>query len=411
MDRTLDLAARALGLDPAELRRRNLVRPDEMPYDVGLLYRDGNPLVYDGGDFPEALARALDAAGYDAFRAAQGALRARGVYRGVGISAYVEGTGIGPYEGAVVRLDASGRVLVATGACSQGQGHETVFAQIAADTLGAPLDEVTVIGGDTDAIAFGVGTFASRSLVLAGNAVATASAQVRARLLQGAATLLEAAPADLDIEAGRIFVRGVPGRAVPFARVVQASLPTFAGPAVVPPGFAGEAYQGVPTVTYASAVHVAVVEVDVETGAVRILRYVVSHDCGRVVNPVIVDGQIHGGVAQGIGGGLLEEIQYDDAGQLLTATFMDYALPRADEVPSIETVHLEWPSPRNPLGVKGVGEGGAISPPAALANAVEDALAPFGVRLTEGPVTARRIVAALAAARRGPSWAVSPPSS
>jgi carbon-monoxide dehydrogenase large subunit len=411
MDRVLDLAARSLRLDPAELRRRNLVGPDEMPYDVGLLYRDGNPLVYDGGNFPQALGHALAAVDYDGVRADQAALRTRGVYRGVGISAYVEGTGIGPYEGAVVRLDASGRVLVATGACSQGQGHETAFAQIAADALGVSVDDITVIGGDTDAIAFGIGTFASRSLVLAGNAIATAASQVRGKLLDAGADLLEAAPTDLEVAGGRISVRGVPSRAVSFAQVVQASLPTFAGPAAVAPGFTAEAYHGVPTVTFASAVHVAVVDVDVDTGAVRILRYVVSHDCGRVVNPIIVDGQIHGGVAQGVGGGLLEEIRYDDAGQLLTSTFMDYAIPRADEMPFIETIHLEWPSPRNPLGVKGVGEGGAISPPAALANAVEDALAPFGVRLTEGPVTAPRIVAALAAARPTTPWVVSPPPS
>ena len=181
MDRMLDLLARELGLDPAELRRRNLVRPDEMPYDVGLLYRDGNPLVYDGGDFPDALERALDAAGYDAARAEQAELRRRGVYRGIGISAYVEGTGIGPYEGATVSLDASGKVVVATGACSQGQGHETVFAQIAADALGADLEDVTVVGGDTDAIPFGIGTFASRSMVLAGNAVHASAGEVRRR--------------------------------------------------------------------------------------------------------------------------------------------------------------------------------------------------------------------------------------
>jgi carbon-monoxide dehydrogenase large subunit len=397
MDRMLDLLARELGLDPAELRRRNLIRPDEMPYDVGLLYRDGNPLVYDGGDFPDALARALAAADYDRARAEQRELRGRGVYRGVGMSAYVEGTGIGPYEGATVSLDAAGKVVVATGACSQGQGHETVFAQIAADALSVELEDVAVIGGDTDAIPFGVGTFASRSVVLAGNAVHASASEVRRRLVRAAARLLEAAEADLAVEGGRVLVRGSPGRAVPFARLVQACLPTFQAPAAVEPGFEVTTYQGVPTVTYASAVHVAVVEVDPETGRVRLLRYVVAHDCGRVVNPLLVDGQIHGGVAQGVGGGLAEEIAYDRAGQLLTGSLMDYALPRADELPFVETVHLEHPSPRNPLGVKGVGEGGAISPPAALANAIEDALAPFGVRITEGPVTPARLVALLKA--------------
>jgi carbon-monoxide dehydrogenase large subunit len=399
MDRLLDMLAREVGLDPAELRRRNLVRPEEMPYDLGILYRDGNPLVYDGGDFPDALARALRAADYDAVRSAQTGLRARGIYRGVGISSYVEGTGVGPYEGATIRLDASGKVVVATGACSQGQGHETVYAQIAADALGTALEDVTVVGGDTDAIPFGIGTFASRSTVLAGNAVAASGAAVRTKLVRAAARLLEAAEADLLVEDGRVFVRGSPGRALAFSSIVRASLPTFQAPGAVEPDFEATTYQGVPTVTYASAVHVAVVEVDPETGRVGLLRYVVAHDCGRVINPMLVDGQIHGGVAQGIGGGLCEEIVYDSAGQLLTGSLMDYAVPRADELPFIETVHLEHLSPRNPLEVKGVGEGGAISPPAALANAIEDALAPFGVRITEGPVTAARIVALLRGVR------------
>jgi aerobic carbon-monoxide dehydrogenase large subunit len=393
MDRLLDMLAREVGLDPAEIRRRNLVQPDEMPYDVGILYRDGNPLVYDGGDFPDGLDRALRAAGYDGLRAEQAGLRARGIYRGVGISSYVEGTGVGPYEGATVRLDASGKVVVATGACSQGQGHETVYAQIAADALGVDLADITVIGGDTDAIPFGIGTFASRSTVLAGNAVAASGTAVRAKLVRAAARLLEAAETDLLVEDGRVFVRGSPGRALTFGSIVRASLPTFQAPGAVEPDFGATTYQGVPTVTYASAVHVAVVDVDPETGRVRLVRYVVAHDCGRVINPMLVDGQIHGGVAQGVGGGLGEEIVYDAAGQLLTGSLMDYAVPRADELPFIETVHLEHPSPRNPLQVKGVGEGGAISPPAALANAIEDALAPFGVRIREGPVTPARIVA------------------
>jgi carbon-monoxide dehydrogenase large subunit len=395
MDRIADLLARRLGMDPAEIRRRNFIRPDELPYDVGLLYRDGHPLVYDTADFPAALEAALDAAGYARFRREQAALRARGIHRGIGISAYVEGTGVGPYEGAIVRIDASGAVLVSTGACSQGQGHETAFAQIAADVLGVPMDAVTVVGGDTGAIPFGIGTFASRSLVLAGNAVAQASGAVRERLVAAAARLLEAAPEDIDVDGARAFVRGVPGRAVSFARIVQASLPTFAGPGVGEPGFEAARYATVPTVTYASAVHVALVEADPETGAVRLLRYVVAHDCGRVVNPMIVDGQIHGGVAQGVGGGLLEDIAYDGAGQLLTGSLMDYALPRADDLPFIETVHLELPSPRNPLGVKGVGEGGAISPPAAIANAIDDALAPFGVTITRGPASPARVAALL----------------
>jgi aerobic carbon-monoxide dehydrogenase large subunit len=400
MDRIVDCLARELRMDPAEIRRRNYIRPDELPYDFGMPYRDGNPLVYDTGDFPEALEKALEASGYREFRAEQSALRVRGGHRGIGISGYVEGTAIGPYEGATVKLDLAGRVLVATGAINSGQGHETSFAQIAADALDVPLDWVTVVGGDTAAVPFGVGTFASRSAVTAGNSIVDACREVRAKLTRAAAALLEAAPEDVEIADGRVFVKGSPGSAVDLARVVQASIPTFAKPGVASPDFEASAYHHVPTVTYASAVHVAQVEVDTATGRVTLLRYVVAHDCGRVINPTIVEGQVHGGVAQGIGGALLEEMVYDETGQLLTGSLMDYAVPKADDLPLIETVHLEFPSPRNPLGVKGLGEGGAISPPAAIANAIEDALAPFGVRVTETPVSAARIVALLQASAR-----------
>lgn len=398
MDRAVDCLARELGMDPAELRRRNYIRADELPYDFGMPYRDGNPLIYDTGDFPAALEAALEAAGYAEFRREQERLRAQGVYRGVGISGYVEGTAIGPYEGATVKLDLHGRVLVATGAVSSGQGHETSFAQVAADALGVPLDWVTVIGGDTAAVPFGVGTFASRSAVTAGNSIADACREVRAKLARAAATLLEAAPEDIEIEDGKAFVRGTPGSAVDLARVVQASIPTFAKPGVASPDFEASAYHHVPTVTYASAVHVAQVEVDTGTGGVKLLRYVVAHDCGKVINPIIVEGQVHGGVAQGVGGALFEDMAYDTEGQLLAGSLMDYLVPTASDLPPIETVHLEFPSPRNPLGVKGLGEGGAISPPAAIANAIEDALAPFGVRITETPVTPARIQALLSAA-------------
>ena len=405
MDRIVDYLARELRIDPAEIRRRNYIRPDELPYDFGMPYRDGNPLVYDTGDFPLALEKALEAAGYRQFRAEQARLRTQGVYRGVGISGYVEGTAIGPFEGATVKLDLAGRVIVATGAINSGQGHETSFAQIAADALDVPLDWVTVVGGDTAEVPFGVGTFASRSAVTAGSSIADACREVRAKLVRAASVLLEAGPDDIEIDDGRVFVRGSPGSAVDLARVVQASIPTFARPGVASPDFEASAYHHVPTVTYASAVHVAQVEVDVGTGGVKLLRYVVAHDCGRVINPTIVEGQVHGGVAQGVGGALFEEMVYDETGQLLTGSLMDYAVPKADDLPPIETVHLEFPSPRNPLGVKGLGEGGAISPPAAIANAVEDALAPLGVRVTETPLTAARIVALLERAGRARSIA------
>ena len=377
MDRIVDCLARELRMDPAELRRRNYLSAADLPYELDIPYRDGNPLVYDSGDFRANLDAALDAIGYDLLRAEQAAARSeRGIYRGIGISGYVEGTAIGPYEGATVRMDASGRAVVATGACSQGQGHETSFAQVAADALGVPLDWVTVVGGDTAAIPFGIGTFASRSAVNAGSSILVAAGKVREKLAAAAAALLEAAPSDIEIEDGKAFVRGAPASSVTLERVVRSALPTFAKPGTVTADFEATVYHHQPTVTYTSAVHIAHVEVDAGTGAVRLLRYMVAHDCGRLINPMIVEGQIHGGVAQGIGGGLLEEMVYDEQGQLLTGTFMDYLVPTAMELPPIETVHLEYPSPRNPLGIKGIGEGGAISPPAALANAVEDALAP-----------------------------------
>jgi carbon-monoxide dehydrogenase large subunit len=391
MDRAVDCLARELGLDPAEIRRRNYLTARDLPWDLGMPYRDGNPLVYDTGDFRAALEAALDAAGYEAFRQEQAGLRARGVWRGIGISGYVEGTAIGPFEGARVTLDLGGRAVVATGAVCSGQGHETAFAQICADALDVPLDWVTVVGGDTAAVPFGVGTFASRSGVTAGSSIAEAAAVVRAKVVRAAAALLEAAEADIEIEDGQVFVRGLRGSAVPLARVVQASIPTFARPGVAPPDFDATAYHHVPTVTYASAVHVAQVEVDPDTGRVRLLRYVVAHDCGKVINPIIVEGQVHGGVAQGVGGALFEDMAYDAEGQLLTGSLMDYAVPRADDLPLIETVHLEYPSPRNPLGAKGLGEGGAISPPAAIANAIDDALAPLGVRVTATPALPARV--------------------
>jgi carbon-monoxide dehydrogenase large subunit len=386
MDRIVDCLARELRMDPAELRRRNYLSEADMPYELQIPYRDGNPLVYDSGDFRAGLEAALRAVGYEALRAEQARLRERGVYRGIGLSGYVEGTAIGPYEGATVRLDASGRAVVATGACCQGQGHETSFAQIAADALGIPLEWVTIVGGDTAAIPFGVGTFASRSAVNAGSSIHEASGRVKDKIIAAAAALLEAAPADIEVTDGIVTVRGVPASATPIANVIRAAIPTFARPGVASPDFEATVYHHQPTVTYTSAVHVAVVDVDPGTGAVSLVRYLVAHDCGKIINPVIVEGQIHGGVAQGVGGGLLEEMVYDEHAQLLTGTFMDYLVPTAMELPPIETVHLEYPSPRNPLGMKGIGEGGAISPPAAIANAVEDALAPWGVRVTRTPL-------------------------
>lgn len=393
MERIIDRLATRLNMEPADVRARNLVPASAMPYDTGLLYRDGNPQVYDSGNFPELLRRARAIVDLDRFRAEQkNALAAGGPLRGVGFALYVEGSGMGPFEGAVVRVLPSGRVQVATGACSQGQGHRTAYAQIAADALGVPFESVDVIGGDTSTIAFGIGTIASRSTVTAGNAINQAAIKVRDRALSIAGELLEAAAADLELVDGKARIKGVPERAIALPQIVQAAARAVLRQGAPGDGLLAEtAYFSPPTVTYASAAHAAVVVVDRDTGVVTVERYIVVHDCGRVVNPLLADGQVVGGVVQGIGGALREEMVYDESGQPLTGSLQDYALPIASDVPPIELDHIESLSTRNPLGVKGLGEGGAIGPPAAIANAVEDALKAFGVVVRRGPLSPSRI--------------------
>lgn len=397
MERIIDRLAAKLGMEAADVRARNVVPASAMPYDTGLLYRDGNPQVYDSGNFPELLRRARSIIDLDGIRVRQQTDRGRdGKWIGVGFAMYVEGSGMGPFEGAVVRVLPSGRVEVSTGACSQGQGHRTVYAQIAADALGVPFEAVDVIGGDTGKIGFGIGTIASRSTVTAGNAVHRAAGAVKQRALEIGGELLEAAAGDLELVDGSVRIKGVPERAVPLAKVAVTAMGK-----VLKQGSPGEAwlaetaYFAPPTVTYSSACHACVVSVDETTGVVAVERYLVVHDCGRVVNPLLADAQVVGGVAQGIGGILREEIVYDAQGQLLTGSFMDYAMPVATDVPSIELDHIESLSTRNPLGVKGLGEGGAIGPPAAVANAVEDALRSFGAVVRGGPLTAPRVRALL----------------
>ena len=398
MERCMDRIAEQLELDPAEVRRRNFVQAEEMPYRAGILYRDGEPICYDSGNFPETLARALDAAQYGKLREQQQELRRRGRYLGVGIGCYVEGTGVGSFEGARVRIDASGRVIVFTGATGHGQGHETVFGQIAADLWGVTPDEVLLVEGDTSAIPFGCGTFGSRSTVNVGSALVEASARLKEKVLRLAAHLLEANPDDLEFGGGKVFVRGLPQRAVSFSELARAAAPGWASkmPDGLEPGLEATFYFVPPTVTWSNAAHVAVVEVDVQTGGIKLLDYVVSHDAGRLINPLFVDGQIHGGVAQGIGAALYEEIVYDANGQVLAGGFLNYLLPGSMEVPKIKTVHLESPSPLNSLGIKGLGEGGAIAPPAAIANALADALGSFAVRVNEIPLTPDRVLELLA---------------
>ncbi len=382
MERALDLVARRLDMDPEEVRFRNFVQPDEFPYHLGLLDRDGTEICYDSGDYPTCLRNALDLIDVAAFRDEQKAARGNDRYLGLGIGCYVESTGRGPFEGATVRVEPSGQVLVLTGAAPQGQSHETTLAQVCADRLGVDLDDVVVITGDTDGIALGVGTYASRTAVVAGNAVSGAARAVRQKALDVAAQLLEVSADDLELDRGAIRVRGVPDRQVTLAHVAQTVCsppPAFTFPEGLEPGLEATHYFHPVANTYANGVHVAIVEVDAETGIVRILRYAVVHDCGTVINPTVVDGQVHGGVAQGIGNALYEQMVYDDAGQPITTNYMHYLTPTAMEVPSIQVGHVQTPSPLNPEGIKGAGEGGTMPVPAAIANAIDDALAPLSV--------------------------------
>ncbi len=385
MERAMDRLAAEIGIEPAELRRRNLVPADEMPYRTGLLDRRGLPQEFDSGDYPAMMDRAVELIGLDDFRARQADAHSAGRHLGIGFATYLEMTGLGPFEGAKVEVMPSGRVRLYTGAPSQGQGHGTVFAQLLADSLGVHVDEVDVVAGDTATIPYGVGTIASRALVTAGNAVAQAGALLRQRILAHAADLLEASVDDLVLADGTVTVQGTPTVAVSLAELLRA-VPKLAGGSGAD-GLEETSYFQPPNYATASGVHAAIVEVEPATGRVMIVDYVVVHEAGRIVNPVIADAQVIGGVGQGIGGILCEHLRYDERGQPITSTFLDYLMPVASMVPDVRLDEIVCPSPTNPLGVKGLGEGGAVGPPAAVANAVEDALRPFGVVVRSGPLS------------------------
>jgi carbon-monoxide dehydrogenase large subunit len=403
MERVMDLVAGELGLEPAEVRARNMVRADEMPYAAGLPYRDGQPIVYDGGDYPAALAKALAAlGGVEKFRARQRAAREQGRYLGLGIGCYVEGTGVGPFESALVRIEPSGKIFVTSGACPQGQGMETIFSQVVADAWRVDPDDVVISLADTAAIALGFGTIASRTTVTLSAAIHGATEKLRTKVFAIAANLLECAAGDLELRQGGVGIVGVPGSEVSLAKVAQAARPGWDSgrPPGVDAGLEETYYFEPPTVTWSYAAHAAVVDVDPELGRVKIEDYAIAHDCGVVVNPMLVEGQIVGGAVQGIGGALLERIHFDTEGQPLTTSFMDYLLPTVHELPRITLAHQHSPSPLNPFGVKGVGEGGPIAPPAAIANAVADALRQFKVEFNQTPVAPQDIVAAVRTAQR-----------
>jgi carbon-monoxide dehydrogenase large subunit len=392
MERLLDFAARELGIDRIEIRRRNLIKPDAFPFNNEIIYQDFAPLIYDSGNYEPALDKAIEMIGYETFlKETQPQAREDGRHLGIGVVTYVEGTGIGPYEGARVQVQASGKVSVVTGVGTQGQGHFTSFAQIAADQVGVNVTDVEVVTGDTDQFYWGAGTFASRGAVVAGNAINEASKDVRQKILRLASELLEAAEEDLEIENGQVRVKGVPARSIGLGKLAQEANPLRG--AVKPgtePGLEATNYFGPARGATASGVHACIVEVEPETMDVKVLKYVVVHDCGKVINPLILDGQIQGGVAQGLGNAFYEQLVYDENGQLLNGSFMDFLLPTSLDVPRVDIGHEETPSPLNPVGIKGAGEAGAIPTAALFAQAVEDALG-YQTEIREIPLNPSRL--------------------
>ncbi len=401
MERLLDIAARELGIDRVEIRRRNFIPPEKFPYNNEIIYQDFAPLIYDSGNYAEAMDKAVQLIGYERFlQEEQPRLRAEGKHVGLGLVTYVEGTGIGPYEGAKVTVEVSGRVSVATGIGTQGQGHYTSFAQIVAEQLGVEVENVRLVTGDTAEFYWGAGTFASRGAVVAGNAIHAAAVSVRQKILRKASDEMEVAEEDLELSDGVVRVKGSPESAIPLGELAARSNPLRG--AVRPgsePGLESTDYFGPERGATASGVHAMIVEVDAETMMVEIKRYLVVHDCGVVINPMILEGQIHGGVAQGIGNAFYEQLVWDENGQLLNASFMDYLLPTSDTVPHIETDHVATPSPLNPLGIKGAGEAGAIPVGPLFAQAVEDALSEFKLEILEIPLSPNRLFELVEAAR------------
>ena len=393
MERLLDIAAKELDIDRIAIRRRNFIRPEQFPYANEIIFQDFTQLVYDSGNYEPALDRALELIGYQEFiREEQPRREAAGERVGIAVVSYIEGTGIGPYEGARVTVEASGQVSVATGVGTQGQGHYTSFAQVVADQIGVAVSDVHIVTGDTDLFYWGAGTFASRGAVVVGNAMHAAAAKVRAKILKLAGEKLEAAEEDLELIDGRVRVKGVPQTSISLGELAAEANPMRG--AVKPgtePGLEATEYFGPERGATASGVHAMIVKVDPETFLVEIEKYVVVHDCGKVINPLIVEGQIQGGVAQGIGNAFYEQLHFDENGALLNASLMDYLLPTASDVPNIVSDHIETPSPLNPLGVKGAGEAGAIPVGALFAQAMDNAFRNIDLEVREIPLSPNRL--------------------
>jgi carbon-monoxide dehydrogenase large subunit len=408
----LDLIAKELGMDRAEIRRKNFIASTELPY------KTLSNLVYDSGDYAAALARALEAVGYEALKREQARLRTEGRYLGIGLAIAVEGAGWNTYTAAMarphvptqdystvtVRMDVSGKATVLIGSAVCGTGHQTTAAQVAADALGMNLEDVEVIEGDTAVTPYDSGTRAARFSGVVVPAVAAAAGSLRAKVARVAGHVLEASPQDIEIQGSQAFVRGMPTKTVAVRRIAQIAFAEVRSlPADIPPGLEATGTFRAPVdsicVTWPYSVHMPLVEVDVETGMTKVLRYVVVHDCGNEINPMIVEGQIVGGSVQGIGGTLLEELVYDENGQLLTSTFMDYLLPTAREAPPFEVHHMVTPAPQIPGGFKGMGEGGCVYSYAAVISAVADAIDPLGVEVTSTPLSPKRLREMLRQAR------------
>jgi carbon-monoxide dehydrogenase large subunit len=409
VERAVDLTARELGMDPAEIRRRNFVPANAFPHTTA------TGVTYDSGNYQPTLDKALEIAGYQQLRQEQERLRQEGKYLGIGIVTYVEicgmapsqvlgavGAGAGGWESATVRVHPTGKVTLYSGASSHGQGHETAFAQIVGDGLGIPLEDVEVVHGDTAQVQFGIGTFGSRSAAVGGMAAVMSVNKVEEKAKKIAAFLLEAAEADLVFEGGQFFVKGTPGRGITIQQVAFAAYVPHKYPTGLEPGLEATSFYDPSNFTWPFGSHVAVVEVDPETGVIKLRRYIAVDDCGRVINPLLVDGQIQGGLAQGIAQALFEEAVYDENGQLVSGSLMDYAVPKADDLVNFELDRTETPSPVNALGVKGIGEAGTIASSAAIVNAVVDALAPLGVKHLDMPLKPERVWQAIqqAQARR-----------
>jgi carbon-monoxide dehydrogenase large subunit len=397
MERVIERVAKRLGRNSVEIRQRNLIQPDEFPYEVGIRARDGTMMTYDSGDYPALLDMALESAGYTAFQEGDRLPQEqdnpeKGRYVGMGVSFNTEGTGFGPYEGAVVRVDHSGRIFLYTGATPTGQGHETILGQVLAATLNVELENIKVVAGDTRHIPYGFGTFASRIAVMASNSVAAAGDKMRKKIIGIAADKLECSPEDLEVEGGAVSVKGSPELSLTFAETAKMS----AGiPGIMmggqSPGLEIREYSTPSHPATAAGCHVYVAEVDINTGFVKILRYVVAHDCGVVLNPTILTGQVHGAVAHGIGEVIIEELGFDENATPQASTFLDYLLPLSTDIPDFKILHMETPSPFNKLGVKGAGESGTIAAPAAVVAAIENALKPLDIEINETPLTPYRL--------------------